>query len=193
MELDQDIRRGVIAALPEAAEIRDAALREKVYDAWTLALMHSTFRCIEDIPSSGVPGSPPMKGATQADHLRSVARLAAATARDMRDNFAGFAVDMDEIWAGGLCHDLGKPFEFDPDNQARWRANPAACGLPSLRHTIYGAHIALTAGLSESIAHIAACHSLEGQHVQRSLAAEIIHHADETCWRVLGKAGLLEG
>ena len=39
----EKIRQGVIAALPEAKEINDVELREKVYDAWTMALAESGF------------------------------------------------------------------------------------------------------------------------------------------------------
>jgi putative nucleotidyltransferase with HDIG domain len=131
-----------------------------------------------------------LKSGSQADHLRSVARLSIAIAKELKDSFAGFDVDMDEVIAGGLCHDLGKPFEFDPKNQARWKANPGTTGWPSMRHTVYGVHIALSAGLPEEIAHIAGAHSLEGKHVERSLVATIVHHADYAFWDALGKAGL---
>jgi hypothetical protein len=60
-----------------------------------------------------------------------------------------------------------------------------------MRHTVYGVHVALSAGLPEKIAHIAGAHSAEGQFVQRSLAGTIVHHADHAFWRVLDKAGLL--
>ena len=94
---------------------------------------------------------------------------------------------MDEIIAGGLCHDLGKPFEYA--NQQRWASDTRATGMPSIRHTVYGVHVALTAGLPEKIAHIAGAHSLEGEYVQRSLAAEIVHIADHGFWGILAKCG----
>jgi putative nucleotidyltransferase with HDIG domain len=192
MKIDPEIRRGVIESLPEAKGIENQELRDKVYDAWSMSLSDSGFRRIEDIPASGNPDTPELKKGTQADHLRGVARLAAAITRELNDMFGDFDVDMDEVIAGGLCHDIGKPFEFDPKNQERWRQDPRTTGWPSMRHTIYGAHVALTAGLSEKIAHIASAHSKEGEFVKRSLVAEIVHYADYAFWRVLEKAGLLE-
>ena len=192
MQVDRKLRRGVVESLPEAEMIQNQDLRERVYDAWALSLATSGFERIEDIPASGNPDTPPMKKGTQADHLRSVARLAMAIAREMEENFEGFEVDMDEVIAGGLCHDLGKPFEFDPENQARWQADPRKSGWPAVRHPVYGVHIALSAGLPESIVHIAGAHSAEGENVKRSLVGEIVHHADHTFWRILAKAGALQ-
>ncbi len=192
MKIDESIRKGVIEALPEVKEIQNKELREKVYDAWTMSLATSEYKRIEDIPASGSPDSPPMKSGTQADHLRSVARLSMAIAKELKDTFKQFDVDMDEVIAGGLCHDLGKPFEFDHNNQERWKSDPRITGWPSFRHSVYGAHIALSAGLPEKIAHIAGAHSLEGQHIKRSLVALIVHHADYAFWGIIGDAGILE-
>jgi len=157
-----------------------------------MSLAASEYTRIEDIPPSGNPDTPPMKSGTQADHLRSVARLSVAIAEELKDTFEGFDVDMDEVIAGGLCHDLGKPFEFDSKNQERWKSDPRTTGWPSIRHTLYGVHIALSAGLPEEIAHIAGAHSREGEYVKRSLVGEIVHHADMAFWRILASAGLLQ-
>ena len=50
----------------------------------------------------------------------------------------------------------------------------------------------MSAGLPESIAHIAGAHSMEGEFVKRSLVGEIVHHADMAFWRILANAGLLD-
>jgi len=192
MEIDKKIRDGVIKALPEAKQIKNQEIREKVYDAWAVSLATSGYKKIEDIPASGNPGTPVMRTGTQADHLRSVARLSAAIAKELKDTFPQFNVDMDEVIAGGLCHDLGKPFEFDAANQERWKSDPRVTGWPSIRHPVYGVHIALSAGLPEKIAHIAGAHSMEGENVKRSLVGTIVHYADYTFWRVLETAGVLK-
>lgn len=189
----EKIRRSVIESLPEAREIKNKDLREKVYDAWTLALSESSYETIEDIPGAGLPGLPSIKGGTQTDHLRGVARMSMAVAKELESLLPDFHVDMDEVIAGGLCHDLGKPFEFDPSNRKRWETDPSATGCPSIRHTVYGVHIALSAGLPEKIAHIAGAHSMEGDYITRSTACEIIHRADYAFWPVVDKAGVLDG
>jgi len=192
MRANEQIRRGVIESLPEAKHIRNKELRERVYDAWTMSLTASEYTRIEDIPPSGNPDTPPLKSGPQAAQLRSVARLAVAISRELKATFEQFDVDMDEVIAGGLCHDLGKPFEFDSKNQERWKSDPRITGWPSIRHTVYGVHIALSAGLPEKIAHIAGAHSMEGEYVKRSLVGEIVHYADRAFWRIIDSAGLLQ-
>ena len=190
MNIDEKIRQGVIESLPEASQIKDEELREKVYDAWAISLSESGYSKLEEIPNSGTPDTDIAKIGTQADHLRGVARIAAALAAEFKNTFEGFNVDMDEVIAGGLCHDLGKPFEYA--NQQRWKSDPRITGKPSIRHTVYGVHVALTAGLPENIAHIAGAHSLEGEYVERSLAAEIVYYADHAFWGLLAKAGIAD-
>ncbi len=192
MDIDKKIRDGVIQALPEAKQIKNQEIREKVYDAWAVSLATSGYKKIEDIPASGNPGTPVMRTGTQADHLRSVARLSAVIAKELADTFPQFNVDMDEVIAGGLCHDLGKPFEFDAANQERWKSDPRVTGWPSIRHPVYGVHIALSVGLPEKIAHIAGAHSMEGENVRRSLVGTIVNHADYAYWRILEAAGVLK-
>ncbi len=192
MEIDKKIRDGVIKALPEVKQIENQEIREKVYDAWAVSLATSGYKKIEDIPASGNPGTPVMRTGTQADHLRSVARLSVAIAKELTDTFPQFEVDMDEVIAGGLCHDLGKPFEFDAANQERWKSDPRVTGWPSIRHPVYGVHVALSVGLPEKIAHIAGAHSMEGENVRRSLVGTIVNHADYAFWRILESAGVLK-
>ena len=141
------------------------------------------------MPLSGQPDLPAIEGGTQTDHLRSVARLSVAIARELKDTVKEFDVDMDEVIAGGLCHDLGKPFEYNPENRERWKSDPRTTGFPSIRHPVYGVYGALSAGLPENIAHIAGAHSAEGENIKRSLAGEIIHYADRAFWRILANAG----
>lgn len=194
MKINEQIRKGVIKSLPEAKQIRDEKLREKVYDAWALALQETGFKSLDDMPGSGVPGVYIMRTGTQADHQRVVANIAVAMAKELQNEFKDFDVDMDEVLAGGLCHDLGKPYEYEPKNRKRWQANPRKTGLPAIRHPVYGAHIALMAGLPESIAHIASAHSheKEGHFVRRSLACDLVHYADYVYWELLKTAGLLQ-
>ena len=130
MVIDQKIRKGVIESLPEAKLIKNQGLRDKVYDAWAMALKDSGYTKIEEMPPSGNPTMQPLKKGTQADHFRCVARTAAAIAQEFNTNF-DLNVDMGEVIAGALCHDLGKPFEYA--NQERWKANPGAAGNPSSR------------------------------------------------------------
>ncbi len=188
----EELRKSVRKTLPEIDFIKDDDLREKVVEAWAFSLSKSEFTSIDQIKASGVPGSAPIKGGTQSDHLRGVAYLAHAMADALERVHGSIGVDRDLLWACGLCHDLGKPFEFSPQNQERWKKDVTAAGYPSIRHTVYGVYVALTVGLPEAVAHTAGAHSKEGEFVERSLENTLVHYADHAYWRVLEKAGMLE-
>lgn len=188
-----ELRTSVRSSLPEIGEIKNEDLRNRVVEAWALALSQTEFTSIDEIRASGNPTTPPMVRGTQSDHLRGVARLAVAMADTMESVInAPIGVDRDILWACGLCHDLGKPFEFSPRNQERWKSNPSVSGYPAIRHPVYGAHIALTVGLPEKVAHCCGAHSGEGELIERSLENTLIHHADRSWWRILKSANLLQ-
>jgi putative nucleotidyltransferase with HDIG domain len=176
---------------PELDEIGDPDLREKVVEAWALALSQTEYTSIEAIPGSGGPGTPTLKQGTQTEHLRGVARMAVGMADALEAVVGPLGIDRDVLLAGGLCHDLGKAFEFSPRNQARWRADPARAGFPSIRHPVYGVYLALTVGLPEAVAHIAGGHSAEGERIQRSLENTLVSAADHAFWATCTRAGAL--
>ena len=185
------LRRSVMEDLPELADIGDIELRRKAIEAWAFALSHSSFGRISDIPPRGNPGLNVLKRGSQADHLRGVAKLALQIADTFIAQRPEVSIDRDVVLCGALCHDVGKCYEFDPENLARWEQDPAATGQPTLRHTVFGTYVCLAVGLPEEIAHIACAHSLEGQHIGVSSECMIVRHADHTYWSVAGTLGLL--
>ena len=192
MEIREDLRESVRKSLPELSEISDETLRNLVVDAWAYCLGQSSFQSIDEIRPSGNPDTPTLRGGTQTDHIRGVTRLALALGDTLKGQFPQLPIDRDLLAACALCHDVGKPYEFDPERQARWRSRPAAFGWPPIRHPQYGTHVCLTVGLPEEVCHAAGCHSGEGELVRRSLHVTIVHHADYAFWRPLEAAGLLD-
>jgi putative nucleotidyltransferase with HDIG domain len=186
------LRAGVQKSLPEINKIKDKALREQVIEAWAFALSKSEFTNIDQIKPSGNPNTPPLKGGTQSQHLRAVAVIAHAIADGLEAVHGDIGVDRDLLWACGLCHDVGKPFEFSPRNQKRWKTDVGASGYPAIRHSVYGVYVALTVGLPEAVAHTAGAHSAEGEHIQRSLENMLVHYADHAYWNVMERAGRLK-
>jgi putative nucleotidyltransferase with HDIG domain len=185
------LRARVREELPEVEQIRDRELGAKVVEAWALALASSSFRAIAEIEPSGNPGVNTLKRGRQTDHIRGVTRMALALAEQLQAQLPDLRVDRDLLIAGALCHDVGKPWEFDPLNRKRWEANPRAAGLPSIRHPAFGVHICFTVGLPEAVAHCAAAHSGEGELLVRSLENTIVHHADYAFWSICGAGDLL--
>ena len=185
------LRAKVREELPEVEEISNSELQKKVVEAWATSLGGSSFGAIAEIKPSGNPDTPPLKTGTQTDHIRGVTRLAMVIAGEMMAMFPDLRIDRDVLIAGALCHDVGKPWEFDPKNQLRWKGAPRAAGFPSIRHPAYGVHICLCVGLPEAVAHMAGAHSGEGELVVRSLENTVVHHADYAFWRTLEAGGLL--
>ena len=194
MNHESVLREGVQQSLPELALIEGQELRERVIEAWAMALSETEYERIEDIPPSAVPRSPFMERGTQADHMRATAQLALGLAEGMERVFGNMEIDHDVVVAGALVHDVGKPYEFSTRNRSRWEEDPSAVGCPSVRHPVYGVHIALMAGLPESVVHIVGAHAREreGASVIPSLEAIIVQYADTAMWRILEGAGLVE-
>ena len=185
-----DLRKSIVEDLPEIESISDPVLRQGAIDAWALALEKSSFSRISEIPGEANPGIMVMRRGGQQVHLSGVTRLALASVDYFADVYPEAVIDRDVVICGGLCHDVGKAWECDPENQKRWKADASLVGRPSLRHPVYGAYICLTVGLPESVAHIAACHSPEGDNVKRSLECIIVHEADVAWWKISAASGL---
>ncbi|MBO0703055.1 MAG: HD domain-containing protein [Candidatus Dormibacteraeota bacterium] len=170
--------------MPEVDLIVDRELRDKVLQAWAAALAESSFRSLEEVP--GEPEIDP--SVNQLSHQRAVARLSWQIADVMEASHPQVHLDRDVLIAGALVHDLGKAYEYDPARAQAWRADPRRAGYPPVRHPAYGVHLALQAGLPEAVAHICAAHSREGDSVERSLEAVVVHHADFAYWEIVAKA-----
>lgn len=182
---EKNIRKGILESLPLISEIKNEELRDKVVDAWTLSLLKNGYEKIEEIEGSGCPGGYVL--GNQAQHICCVTKMALQMANIIEESYdKDLHIDRDMLLTAGLCHDVGKPYEYNRQKQKIWSENPESEGNPGLRHTLYGVYIALTVGLPEEIAHVCGCHSPEGELVQRSLLATIIHHADKASWRIPG-------
>ena len=186
------LRNGVRESLPEVELIEDEDLRAKVVEVHALALLETGYDRIDDIPPSGVPESPLMKRGSQADHYRGVATMALGMAKGLEDVLGGVGIDRDLLVAAALVHDVGKAYEFSSWN--RWKDERSRTGSPSLRHPVYGAHLAISVGLPEEVVHCVAAHPYmgEGAFVKASLETTVVQYADVAFWKVLDAGGLLE-
>jgi putative nucleotidyltransferase with HDIG domain len=176
---------------PELDEIHSETMRDRVVEAWAVAIAHTTFSCISDLRGSGMWNTDRLIRGTQADHLRGVAAIAIQIAHALKQQFPELPVDRDILVAGALCHDVGKPYEYDPAKRARRKALPSKAGWPIFRHPPYGMHVCLTVGLPEEVAQIALGHSYEGEVLARSPECTIVHYADKSYWQTLRISGLM--
>ncbi|MDD3252856.1 MAG: HDIG domain-containing protein [Lachnospiraceae bacterium] len=181
IELNHDIKAGVLKTLPMINDIKDEELRRRVVDAWTFSLQANGYAKIEEMPGSGMPEAEGL--GDQSMHLIVVT----LTAMSIYDNLEkaykmDLGLDRDILLACAICHDIGKPYEYNPENRARWAIEYKKTGKPNLRHPAYGAYIALTAELPEEVVHVCANHSPEGRFVTRSAYGTIVHYADDGSW-----------
>jgi len=145
------LRASIVEDLPEINDIKDAELRAKVIEGWAFSLAGSSFERISDMPGEGNPNVMVLKRGDQSVHLRGVAHFATKMVEEFAASHPEIKVDRDIVLAGALCHDIGKPYEFDPVNKKRWAEDPSRAGDPCLRHSVYGAHVCLSVGLPEEI------------------------------------------
>lgn len=192
------LRKRIRKELPEVEWIRDPGLRDKVVEAWSKAIAESSYSAIKDMRPSGKPDTDRLKRGTQTNHIRGVTRLAVKMGDEMKEEYPELPLDRDILVAGALCHDVGKPWEFDPVNLRRWDKSPHRYGWPTVRHPPYGVYICLSVGLPEEVAHIAGMHSHEaelhfprGRKLARSLECTIVHYADNAWWQILRVGGLM--
>ncbi|GAA0682514.1 HD domain-containing protein [Natronoarchaeum mannanilyticum] len=101
-----DYETQVREAFPELDYISSEGLREKVVEAWTLALDRGGWRDIADVPYAWN-----IHEVTNVEHVRGVTRIARESAQEQRE-FHGADPDMDVIVAATLLHDVGKCYEY---------------------------------------------------------------------------------
>lgn len=176
----------ILSSLPEINQIEDSGLRKNVLLAWTMALKETSFSTLEDVGPEG------LKTFTLTDHLRGVANMAVASANEAQKVITDTSINKDVLIAGALCHDIGIPFEEDPKNRESWQSKTGLSGHTALavRHSAYGVHLILKAGLPLEIAHIAAAHSPEGQYLKRSLECAIVHRVDYLWWEIFSRTNM---
>lgn len=184
IKLNEEIRKGVTESFPSINEIKDEELRNKVIDAWTYSLQINDYKRVEEMPGSGMPEASAL--GDQSMHINAVVY----TSLSIYDNLTraykiDLGLDRDLLLACAICHDIGKPYEYNKENRARWSSNKKQTGFPNVRHPAYGAFVALTAELPEEVVHVCANHSPEGRFVTRSGYATIVHYADDGSWFTL--------
>jgi putative nucleotidyltransferase with HDIG domain len=169
------MRETVKRLWPEIAWIQSHELREQVTETWTKALERSALQPddLNKIPFTLLVPHCPI---TFMEHKRCVVHIAWQSASAMQE-FMGQAlpINMDTVIAGAILADVGKLLEYElgPDGKSRQSQRGEA-----LRHPFTGVALALECGVPDAVCHIIAAHAAEGDLVQRTTEAFIVHHAD---------------
>jgi len=105
---------------------------------------------------------------TLLEHTRSVTRMAMAVAQERRD------LNMDYVIAGGLLHDVGKLLEYEKSGGKVVKSRSGEL----VRHPVSGYGLTREVNLPIEVSHIVISHSDEGEKVNRTPEAILIHHCD---------------
>ena len=159
---------------PELSWIEGESLRDATTRTWEVAMSRSPLQP-DDLLR--IPFTLLVKDldVTFMEHKRAVVHIARRSAEAMREFFGSkLPIDMDTVVAGAILADVGKVLEYET---VGGKAVQSARGK-LLRHPFTGVAVAMECGVPDTVCHIIAAHAAEGDHVQRSTEAYIVHHAD---------------
>lgn len=157
--------------------IGDAGLREKILDAFVLALDEGGWEKPEDREALPFTLLTDCRGVSFWEHTVAVTRGAIGLANAQLNTYSAppYPIDMDRLIAGGLLHDVGKLLEFQRSADGHFeKSHSGRC----TRHPISGTVIAARAGLPLEIQNIIACHAKEGEGRPQVIETVLIRHAD---------------
>lgn len=170
------MRDQLINLIPEFSRIVDQELREKALAVWAEALAQGGWspEQLTELPFTLL-----VEGVEISfiQHVRTVARLCLATLDVLCDAYGDlYDIDEDTLLAGALLADVGKLIEFSHSSKG------PAWSITSkyLRHPFIGVGLCYKHGIPESVMHVVATHSWEGDRFKRTPESIIFHHADFT-------------
>src|SRR5205814_3901338 len=169
----------IAGLFPSLMESKDESLREKVAAVWNEAITTGcggkgwTFDELRAVKFTLLAGDIDM---TFVEHLNSCARQCMAIADVLESSFrCGIPIQRDNLIAGALLADVGKPLEYDKDPSGKVIQGKFG---QQLRHPFSGVALAHKNGIPGEVLHIIAAHSHEGDNVERSLESIICRRAD---------------
>ena len=162
---------------PWIGRIQDEDLREKVLDAWALAISRSGYERVQDLEKMPFTLLTDCRGIGFVEHTLAVTAGAVGLAQAQVSHCGKlpYPIDMDRLVAGGLLHDVGKLLEIEPDGKGGHRKSRSGF---CMRHPVSGAALAQEVGLPEEVINCIACHAKEGEGRPQTLETVLIHQAD---------------
>ena len=162
-------REYITKRFPEINQIQDDEIRKRVILTFDTAMKKGKWDKLDGIPFTLLISDLKVD---LAEHTQEVTRFAIKTAKDLQKY--GLEVNMDHLIAGALLHDVGKLVEYCMED-GKVVVSPTG---KLLRHPTTGTWLALESGLPMEVAHIIYCHSHEGDKLERSPEAHIVHQSD---------------
>ena len=175
------MRNELSKLVPEFNEIKNEELRKKTIDAFVMAMEKGGWQP-DDL--SKIPFTLLIKDTNVSflEHVRAVTGICMGMAKALKSVMGSkFPVDWDILVCGAILHDVGKLLEYKREGNQYVKSASGKL----LRHPYSGVQIATLAGLPDSVSHIIANHSHEGDHGKRTTEAILLHHADFTSFEPL--------
>jgi hypothetical protein len=180
----------VARLFPALLHIDNPSLRSRVAACWIDAMASGngglgwTEEQLRRLPFTLKAGE---NGMLFVEHLNSCAEQCRAIAGVLTATFGDrVPIDRDVLIAGALLADIGKLFELQVDQ----RGNASqSLGGRLVRHPFSGVAIAARHAIPDEVLHIIACHSHEGDRVERSIECIVFHHADFVDFDIAGFLG----
>ena len=153
---------------PAFLEIGDQELRERSERAMAMAMEQGGWN---EANLADVPVTLSWKGCDVGwiEHVTDVTRMC------ILEFDQGVPFDRDIVVAGALLHDIGKLTEFVPGEGG---GAVHSENYQLMRHPLSGALIAARAGLPDSVVHLIATHSFEGERSYQTLESDFVRTVD---------------
>jgi putative nucleotidyltransferase with HDIG domain len=158
-------KRDIENCFSELALIQNKDLRKKVVDVWKTAADRGRWNQLQDIPFTLIFEN----SGLLVDHTKRITKLAWNVVNTREE-----PMNTDYLIAGALLHDVGKLLEYEMKDGKIVKSKLGE----TMRHPASGAKLAEECGLPKEVVHIIAAHSHEGDTMNRTPEAIIIHHCD---------------
>ena len=145
--------------------IRDTDLRNKVVKVWLTAADTGGWKNLDDVPFTLLFEN----SGRLTDHTKRVTNLAKCIL-DKREE----KINQDFLISGALLHDVGKLLEYTKKDGKVVKGEYGK----KFRHPVSGSKLAWKCDLPDEVVHIIFAHSHEGDNIDRSPEAYIVHHCD---------------
>ena len=155
----------IVNCFPELAWIQDKVLRNKVVNVWKTAADRGKWQQLQEIPFTLIFEN----SGLLVDHTKRITILVRNVGNTREEH-----LNKDHLIAGALLHDVGKLLEYEMKDGKIMKSKFGE----KMRHPAAGAQLAEECDLPKEVVHIIAAHSHEGDSMNRSPEAIIIHHCD---------------
>ena len=160
---------------PAFLEIRDSQLREKSELAMWMAMEQGGWTR-ENLGMVPVTLNWKDCDVNWVEHVTDVTEMCILEFDKMKKYYArhGVAFDRDVVVAGALLHDIGKLTEFVPGEVGAVHSD----NFQLMRHPLSGAIISAKLDLPDTIVHLIATHSFEGEKSYHTLESDFVRTVD---------------